>query len=89
MVVDHSTIAEMKSIAISSVKTHLLALVAEVQRTGEPILVTRRGKPVARLEPVREQKHRKWAGYLKGEIKILGDIISPICPLDAWEVLRD
>ncbi len=89
MVVDYSTMVDMKSVPISQAKTHLLALLAEVQRSQEPILVTKRGKPIARIEPFREQKRRKWAGYLKGEIRILGDIMSPACPPEDWEALRE
>ena len=89
MVVDHSTIADMKSVPISSFKTHLLALLSELERSGEPILVTRRGKPVARVEPARKTAIGSWRGRWKGKVQILGDIMAPACAPEEWEVLRD
>jgi prevent-host-death family protein len=41
----------MREIGVLEAKTQLSALLAEVERTGEPILITRHGRPVARLSP--------------------------------------
>lgn len=48
----------------------------EVERTGESVVVTKRGRPVARLAPVRIARSAR--GAMKGQIEVLGDIISPI-----------
>lgn len=88
MIIDHSTIADMKSVPISQFKTHLLSLLAELERSGEPLLVTRRGKPVARVEPAPSTSAASWYGRWKGKVRIVGDIMAPACPLEAWEVLR-
>ena len=58
-------------------KAKCLQAMDEVARTGEPIIVTKRGKPVAQLAPV-ARKPKMLRGFLKGVIKSHGDIISPI-----------
>jgi prevent-host-death family protein len=79
----------MKEIAISEFKAKCLALLDEVQKTRQPIRVTRRGRPIAEVGPPSPIDNRDWIGSMKGKSKILGDIISPASELDDWEVLRD
>jgi prevent-host-death family protein len=73
----------MKTISASEFKTHCFALVDEVRSTREPVLITKRGKPVAR--PVPTGKPAKFIGRLEGVFKIVGDIESPVYPHEAWE----
>jgi prevent-host-death family protein len=89
MIIDHSTIEAMKTVAVSAFKTHLLALLAEVQRTGDPLLVTKRGRPLARVEPVRESPIRSFKGRWKGRVRILGDVVAPASDPSEWEALRE
>lgn len=42
-----------KEMLISEFKAHCIAELNRVQHTGQPLIVTRRGKPIARVEPVR------------------------------------
>jgi prevent-host-death family protein len=79
----------MKEIAISEFKAKCLALLDEVQKTKQPIRVTRRGQPIAEVGPPSPTTNRDWIGSMKGESKILGDVISPASDPDDWEVLRD
>jgi prevent-host-death family protein len=79
----------MKEVAISEFKAKCLAILDEVQKTKQPILITRRGKPVAEVNPPKPAESRDWIGSMKGTSKILGDIISPASDPDDWEVLRD
>jgi prevent-host-death family protein len=78
----------MKEVAISEFKAKCLALLDDVQKTKQPILVTRRGKPVAEVSAPKPTENRDWIGSMK-DMKILGDIISPASDEDDWEVLRD
>ncbi len=71
----------MKKIAAGEFKARCLALMEDVRSTRQPIMITKRGKPVAKLVPVASEKD-DWIGRLKGVIKIVGDIESPI---DEWE----
>jgi prevent-host-death family protein len=79
----------MREVAISEFKAKCLALLDQVQKTKQPILVTRRGRPVAEVSPPKPKENRDWIGSMKGTSKILGDIISPATDEDDWEVLRD
>lgn len=78
----------MKEIAISEFKAKCLAILDEVQKTKQPIRVTRRGKAVAEVNPPSPDDDRSWMGSMK-EMRILGDIISPASDEDDWEALRD
>lgn len=71
----------MKKIAAGAFKTHCLAILDEVQAKRETIVITKRGKPVAKLSPVEKQADDIF-GFMKGKIAILGDIVSPLPPED-------
>ena len=43
----------MKEIALYDAKNSLSALIQEIEQTGAEIIITRHGKPAARLSPVR------------------------------------
>jgi prevent-host-death family protein len=60
-------------------KAHCLKLMDEVRATRRPIVITKRGKPVARLVPIDEEAPRREIfGCMKGTLTIHGDVISPI-----------
>jgi prevent-host-death family protein len=67
----------MKTVNATEFKAKCLALLDEVQSTGEPLQITKRGKPVAQVVPFR-QRRKSIYGFMKGQIKIHGDIISPL-----------
>ena len=66
-------------------KAKCLRLMDEVAATGEPVIVTKRGKPVVQLVPA-VKKPRTLRGFLKGSIEVTGDIISPIDV--EWDALK-
>ena len=76
----------MEEIAISKFKATCLDVVRKVQSTGTPVLIPRRGEPVAQLVPPPPPKVENWLGSGKNSVEIIGDIISP-CSTDDWEVL--
>ncbi len=79
----------MEKVAISKFKATCLELLKKVQKTGQPILITRMGEPIAQVVPaVLPENKRDWIGSAEGTIKILGDIVSPL-GTDDWEVLSD
>jgi len=57
-------------------KAKCLHLMDEVQKYHKEIVITKFGKPVAKLVPVEEKKPKPIFGYLKGTLKIHGDIMS-------------
>jgi prevent-host-death family protein len=77
----------MKTIAAAQFKARCLTLMDDVQSTREHIVITKRGKPVAKLVPMNVGK-REFLGRLKGVIEIVGDIESPVVPLEDWDTLK-
>jgi len=78
----------METINAASFKATCLALLDKVEKTGQPIVVTKRGKPVAQLVPVSPQGKRQLMGCMEGTARIVGDIESPATSTSDWEVLR-
>ena len=79
----------MQEIAISEFKAKCLALLEEVNKTKQPIRITRHGKPVAEVVPASPAPKRRKLGTMAGTVKILGDIVSPVIDLDELEAYRD
>ncbi len=77
----------MRTIQASEFKAKCLALMDEVARTGEHIVITKNGKPVAELQPHRRPRAKSLIGVDKGRIRIRGDIIAPAAEGD-WEALK-
>jgi prevent-host-death family protein len=65
----------VKTVLISEFKAKCIQMLKEVQKNGKPLLVTLRGEPIARVEPVAKGKKR-YLGALKGRMIIKGDIIK-------------
>jgi prevent-host-death family protein len=67
----------MKTIKASEFKAKCLKLMDEVQANGEEIVVTKNGKPVAKVSGIPEQRKNKFFyGAGKGRVEIVGDIVS-------------
>jgi len=77
----------MKQIAAGDFKARCLNLMEGVNKTKEPLLITKRGRPVAKLVPV-ESDNPSLMGRLEGIVRITGDIESPIEPPEAWDSVR-
>ena len=77
----------MTRIPAGKFKTHCLTIMEEVRATRNPVLITKRGRPVAKLVPVDDSRD-DFIGRLEGVVKIVGDIESPVVPPESWEVLR-
>jgi prevent-host-death family protein len=75
----------MKTILVSEFKAKCIGLLKQVQKTKEPLVVTLRGKPLARVEPIVQPKKRVQLGGLKGWMEIKGDIIHSTMEKD-WLV---
>ena len=67
-----------RHVSAAEFKANCLRLMDEVARQRRPIIITKRGKPVAKLVPVEEQGPIDLFGRMAGTIKICGDIIGPI-----------
>jgi len=71
-----------KTVPAGQFKARCLALLDQVERTGTPIVVTKRGRPVAQVVRV----ERPAAADLRGSVTFRGDIVGSL--LGEWEVER-
>ncbi len=69
--------AGVKMIKASEFKAKCLKLMDEVANTGKELIISKNGRPVARLAPYRN-KPVSLFGIDRDKIKILGDIIEPL-----------
>ena len=70
----------MKTIGIFEAKTKLSEICEEVARSGQSVIVTRRGKPLVRIDPVKQDKFSVWedrAEYIAREGPIRDDFDVP------------
>lgn len=65
-------------IAAGQFKSQCLKLMDEVQRSREEIVITKHGRPVAKLVPVEENPPKSILGYMGDSVEFVGDILSPI-----------
>lgn len=75
----------MDTLPVSKFKATCLAALERVRATGEPLLVTRRGVPIAQVIPAPPPEVRQsgW-GAMRGTMEIIGDIVEPLGD-DDWE----
>jgi len=73
----------MQQINASDFKARCLSILDEVNRTGQPVTILKRGKPVAQLVPPAQQYPQH---TLFGSMRILGDIVEPVLAPEDWEV---
>lgn len=77
----------MKQMPAGKFKARCLSVMDDVNATGEPVIITKRGTPVAKIVPVASKKQNLF-GFMAGQFRIVGDIESPVVPLKEWEVPR-
>jgi prevent-host-death family protein len=70
-------------IAAGQFKAQCLQLMDQVQQTHEEIVITKHGRPVAKLVPVEVGSEQSLLGYLQGSVQVVGDIVSPLD--ESWE----
>lgn len=73
----------MKSMPAGKFKTKCLAVMDEVQAKRESVVITKHGKPVAKLVPITSQDD-DLCGLFRGKVQIVGDVVSPALTLDEW-----
>ncbi len=77
----------MRQIRASVFKARCLAIMDNVQSTGEPVIVTKRGTPVVKVVPIQAGGDDLF-GFMAGRLKVVGDIESPLVPLKQWKITK-
>ena len=79
----------MTDVPISEFKAKCLGLIEQVNKTRQPLRITRHGRPMAEVIPAGPDPKRKFLGDMAGTGKIVGDIVSPVIDVDDIEAYRD
>jgi prevent-host-death family protein len=77
-----------QQVTATDFKAKCLSLLDQVNETGGSITITKRGKPVAVLQPVKKKAWKSLEGCLAGKVKIVGDIVN-VSFADDWECVRE
>lgn len=78
----------MKTIAAGEFKQTCLRILDEVGASGEPIVITKRGQPVAQLSAVKPGRAEDWLGAMRDRGEIQGDLVAPATEPGEWDALR-
>ena len=77
----------MQKMAAAQFKAKCLAVMDHVSQSGHPVVITKHGKPVAKLVPVDEESDEIY-NFLAGKGAVAGDIVSPAISLEKWGDLK-
>lgn len=77
----------MKKMAAGSFKIHCLAVMDEVQAKRETVVITKYGKPVAKLVPADTETDDIY-NFLAGKGAITGEVVSPAISPEDWGELK-
>ena len=73
----------MITISKSRLKANMLSLFRQIEQSGEEIIVTDRGRPVLRIQPLtRRESVADVFGPIQGRVTYSGDIDEPT--IDEW-----
>ena len=80
----------VEEIAASKFKLNCLSVVERVRKTGQPVRITRYGKPVAKIVPDSGPKPgKRRLGGMEHTILYMGDVVSPAFDENEFDALRD
>lgn len=82
-------VMSVKSVGAAEFKAKCLHLIDQMGSDGEPIVITKRGKPVALLTPAPEKTDRpSIIGAMKGTVLHYDDPFLPAIDAEAWDATR-
>jgi antitoxin (DNA-binding transcriptional repressor) of toxin-antitoxin stability system len=79
----------MKTMTAGRFKKNCLKVMDDLSLSSEPILITKKGKPIAKLVSPEAKTTDDVFGCLRGVVKIVGDITGPAVPVEDWEALQE
>lgn len=78
----------MRTIPAGEFKARCLRIMEEVRTKRVSVLITKKGRPLAKLVPADDDGADEVFGRLQGVLEIAGDVESPVAPPEDWKVLR-
>jgi antitoxin (DNA-binding transcriptional repressor) of toxin-antitoxin stability system len=79
----------MKQMKASEFKAKCLKVLDEVERTGETVLILKRGRVVARIASPHVRSERAPWQALRGKMEVLGDILGPAVAPEEWNSVEE
>jgi prevent-host-death family protein len=78
-----------KLIGSAEFKATCLKIIDQINRDGKPVVITKRGNPVARLEPVKNRRNNGLIiGAMKGSVLRYDEPFAPAADASDWNVSR-
>ncbi len=78
----------MKKMPAGEFKARCLRVMEEVRKYRTPVVITKKGRPVAKLVPP-DEPAKDVFGCMAGTARIVGDVESPVLPpLEQWDAFR-
>lgn len=75
-----------RTIPITQFRNQCLRLMDEVKATGDTLIVTKHGRPLAAVIPIVDQRSTGIIGW-SSEIRLGDDLTNPAIPPDDWEIV--
>ena len=75
-----------KTVPVTQFRNQCLRLMDEVKSTGETLIVTKHGRPLAAVVPVVEERSAGIIGW-SSEIRLGDDLSEPAIPPEDWEIV--
>lgn len=76
---------EARTMGAAEFKAKCLRVMDRVRDTRVPVVLTKKGVPIARLVPIDPPRQKNVFGALKGKFRIHGDIVGPVVPAEEWQ----
>ena len=77
----------MQTMGISDFKAHALKILDQVAKSQEGIIITKRGKPLARIFPYRSSDMNPKPGKLANYLVFEKDIVAPLGE-EMWDACK-
>ncbi|MEA3014471.1 MAG: hypothetical protein QOD42_3016 [Sphingomonadales bacterium] len=77
-----------KLIGAAEFKANCLRILDEVERSGEPVTVTKRGRPVAELKAIKKKARRSIIGAMRGTVLRYDRPFDPAIDPEEWHANR-
>jgi prevent-host-death family protein len=74
----------MKKIPAGEFKARCLKIMEDVRAYRTPVIITKKGRPVAKLVPTDDEVVDVF-GCMAGTAEIVGDVEAPVVPVRAWK----
>jgi prevent-host-death family protein len=76
----------MRTMPAGEFKARCLRVMEDVRKYRTPVVITKKGRPVAKLVP-HDAAATDVFGCMAGTARIVGDVEAPVLPADAWRAV--